>query len=433
MMCNIEEKDYYHGLLRREDLDELFKKGGDYLVRMGETKEGEAKDFIVSISLCSKNKKQLKHFVISRTPHGFSVDNVNFFPDIVQLIEYYSVRKVGLNGILFQTEDTVLKRPICRASWELTHGQVELGEKLGEGHFGSLMKGKLTLNNTQRHIDVAVKTAKKECSENEIAEVLKEARIMRNMIYPHIVRLYGVAVDKEPILIVMELMANGDLKSFMRKKPSNKKQKLCWTAQAAYGLDYLHSRHFIHRDIAARNCLLSKNLTLKIADFGLAREGDVYTVATRRKLPVKWISPEVLENNVFSLKSDVWSFGILVWEIMTNGATPYEGLPNAKVKEMMLQGKHNKFPPDTNSQVVELVQSCWLRDPAYRCTMREAAKFMANLTGIPQPPMSTYASKELISRTSSSRSKSSSCRSRLMSKRNTQCRANSVLSRRKSK
>ncbi|VDM65034.1 unnamed protein product [Strongylus vulgaris] len=286
-------------------MDDLFTKGGDYLVRMGMTKEGEAKSFIVSISLCS-NKKQVKHFVIARTPHGFSVDNVNFFPDIVQLIDYYAARGIGLNG----TKDTLLKRPICRASWELTHDQVQLGDKIGEGHFGSLVKGKLYFN-TRQPINVAVKMAKKECSENEIKEVLKEARIMRNILYPHIVRLYGVAVDKAPILIVMELMTNGDLKSFLRKKTSTPKQKMSWAAHASYGLAYLHSRHFIHRDIAARNCLLAGDLMLKIADFGLTREGDVYLMATRRKLPVKWIPPEVIENNIFSLKSDVWSFGIL--------------------------------------------------------------------------------------------------------------------------
>ncbi|VDK57868.1 unnamed protein product [Cylicostephanus goldi] len=110
----------------------------------------------------------------------------------------------------------------------------------------------------------------------------------------------------------------------------------------------------------------------------------------------------------------------LVWEIMTNGATPYEGLPNAKVKEMMLQGQHNKFPEDTDPQVVGLVHSCWLKDPAFRCTMGEVAKYMANLTGIPQPPMSTYASKELTPK-SPARSRSSS-RSRLISKRTIQSR-----------
>ncbi|KHJ92410.1 protein tyrosine kinase [Oesophagostomum dentatum] len=220
---------------------------------------------------------------------------------------------------------------------------------------------------------------------------------MRGIAHPNIVRLYGVALDKEPFLIVMELMANGDLKTFLRTNRSSPYQKLCWAAHAAYGIAYMHTKYLIHRDIAARNCLLSSSLTLKIADFGLTREGGVYQMIARRKLPVKWIAPEVLENNIFTLKSDVWSFGILVWEIMSDGAVPYEGLPNVKVKEMMLQGKHNKFPPGTNAEVVKLVQTrCWMRDPASRCTMLEVAKIMARVSGVRPPPTRCLFSKELI-------------------------------------
>ncbi|RCN39646.1 hypothetical protein ANCCAN_14428 [Ancylostoma caninum] len=134
---------------------------------------------------------------------------------------------------------------------------------------------------------------------------------MRCIIHPYIVAMHGVAVDKEPVLIVMELMAKGELRKFLQKKTSTPKQKLNWVAEAAYGLAYLHSRNFIHRDIAARNCLLASNNVLKIGDFGLTREGEIYQMATTRKLPIKWIPPEIIVNNTFSFKSDVWSFGIL--------------------------------------------------------------------------------------------------------------------------
>ncbi|EYC10051.1 hypothetical protein Y032_0057g2741 [Ancylostoma ceylanicum] len=197
----IEDKEYYHGMLQREDMRELFTEGGDYLVRMGMTKKGEAKSFIVSLSLSTK-KTQVKHFVISRNQQGFSVDNVNYFPDIVQLIDYYAVRGIGLNG----SNETILKRPISRASWELCHDQVVLGKKIGEGQFGSVVEGKLNLNN-RPPIDVAVKMSKEEHMDFEqVKELLKEARIMRCIIHPNIVIMYGVAVDKEPVLIVMELV-----------------------------------------------------------------------------------------------------------------------------------------------------------------------------------------------------------------------------------
>ncbi|EPB66905.1 SH2 domain protein [Ancylostoma ceylanicum] len=328
-----------------EDMRELFTEGGDYLVRMGMTKKGEAKSFIVSLSLSTK-KTQVKHFVISRNQQGFSVDNVNYFPDIVQLIDYYA------------SNETILKRPISRASWELCHDQVVLGKKIGEGQFGSVVEGKLNLNN-RPPIDVAVKMSKEEHMDFEqVKELLKEARIMRCIIHPNIVIMYGVAVDKEPVLIVMELMKKGELRKFLLKKKSTPKQKLNWIAQAAYGLAYLHSSNFIHRDIAARNCLLTDHNVLKLADFGLTREGDIYHMATTRKLPIKWIPPEVILNNTFSFKSDVWSFGILAWEIMSNGAIPYQGLPNVKVKEMILKGEMNKFPPESNAEGCQSDASC---------------------------------------------------------------------------
>ncbi|KAL6741670.1 hypothetical protein Aduo_014901 [Ancylostoma duodenale] len=349
---------------------ELFTEGGDYLVRMGMSKKGSAKSFIVSLSLSSrKSHNQVKHFVISRKQQGFSVDNVNYFPDIVQLIDYYAVRGIGLNG----SDETILKRPITRASWELSHDQVVLGKKIGEGQFGSVLEGKLKLSN-RPPIDVAVKMSKEEHMDFEqVKELLKEARIMRCIIHPYIVAMHGVAVDKEPVLIVMELMTKGELKKSLQKKTSTPKQKLNWVAEAAYGLAYLHSRNFIHRDIAARNCLLTSN-NLKIGDFGLTREGDIYHMATTRKLPIKWIPPEIIVNNTFSFKSDVWSFGILAWEIMSNGAIPYQGQTNAVVKEMILRGETNKFPADSNSEVAKLVlKKCWLKDPKDRCSMSEVS------------------------------------------------------------
>ncbi|EYC10050.1 hypothetical protein Y032_0057g2741 [Ancylostoma ceylanicum] len=192
-------------------------------------------------------------------------------------------------------------------------------------------------------------------------------------------------------------MKKGELRKFLLKKKSTPKQKLNWIAQAAYGLAYLHSSNFIHRDIAARNCLLTDHNVLKLADFGLTREGDIYHMATTRKLPIKWIPPEVILNNTFSFKSDVWSFGILAWEIMSNGAIPYQGLPNVKVKEMILKGEMNKFPPESNAEVQNLVlMKCWLKDPGSRCSMKEAAKVMHRVSGLPMPPASTCRSRESL-------------------------------------
>ncbi|VDK21186.1 unnamed protein product [Anisakis simplex] len=173
-------------------------------------------------------------------------------------------------------------------------------------------------------------------TKDKVKDMMKEARLMRHYDHPNIVKMYGVAVEQEPLMIVMEFITGGALDEFLRKKGNDVKyhEKLAsMCSGASWGIEYLHYMQCIHRDIAARNCLYTTDKTVKISDFGLSRKGNTYQLTSAKKLPIRWLSPETLSSGLYTQKSDVYSFGIMVWEIFTNGKEPYEDMANIEVQE----------------------------------------------------------------------------------------------------
>lgn len=161
----------------------------------------------------------------------------------------------------------------------------------------------------------------------------------------HVVRLLGVVSRGQPTLVVMELMTNGDLKSYLRShrpdggdnfslQPPTLKRILQMAVEIADGMAYLSAKKFVHRDLAARNCMVAEDLTVKIGDFGMTRdiyETDYYRKGTKGLLPVRWMAPESLKDGVFTSFSDVWSYGVVLWEMVTLASQPYQGLSNDQV------------------------------------------------------------------------------------------------------
>uniref|UniRef100_A0A672IZX1 receptor protein-tyrosine kinase n=1 Tax=Salarias fasciatus TaxID=181472 RepID=A0A672IZX1_SALFA len=272
--------------------------------------------------------------------------------------------------------------------------KLTLGKTLGEGEFGSVMEGLLTQEESV--LKVAVKTMKIAiCTRSEMEDFLREAACMKEFDHPNVMRLLGVClqtVESEGYpspVVILPYMKHGDLHSYLLYSrlgdcpvylPSQMLVK--FMTDIARGMEYLSSKNFIHRDLAARNCMLNENMNVCVADFGLSKKiynGDYYRQGRISKMPVKWIAIESLADRVYTTKSDVWSFGVTMWEIATRGQTPYPGVENSEIYDYLRQGNRLKQPPDCLDSIYALMFSCWLLSPkdrppfeSLRCELEKA-------------------------------------------------------------
>ncbi|CAL1264549.1 unnamed protein product [Larinioides sclopetarius] len=255
----------------------------------------------------------------------------------------------------------VLRRPIPREKWELNNEDVDLIEKIGSGNFGDVYRAQLA-NYPE---EVAVKTCHVNLPEVQKRKFLQEGRILMDYNHPNIVKFIGICVQKLPYMIVMELVQGGSLLNYLQKygETLTQDQLLSFCIDAASGMEYLESKNCIHRDLAARNCLVGENNIVKLSDFGMSRETLEY-VATdgMKQIPIKWTAPEALNYGTYTSLSDVWSFGILMWEVYSLGSIPYFGLSNNKATEAVERGYRLHAPDNTPSAVYDLMMKCWEYD-----------------------------------------------------------------------
>lgn len=228
--------------------------------------------------------------VIQQKGDQVSIDN-HKFKSIEDLIYNYQIDNG--NGAQNEKKISFLKQPIVRQDWELSRDQIKLGQKIGQGNFGDVFEGTMDSNGSK--ITVAVKIDKSVVYDKEMVKNLcKEARIMRKFEHKNIVKFHGITVDVQPLMLVMELVDGGSLDQFLRKNAGQMyhpdRIKMC--CDAARGLEYLHRNGFIHRDVAARNCLITLGRRVKLSDFGLSKEmpvmGSIYMTKASQKLPTRW-------------------------------------------------------------------------------------------------------------------------------------------------
>ncbi|XP_072049006.1 tyrosine kinase receptor Cad96Ca-like [Amphiura filiformis] len=288
------------------------------------------------------------------------------------------------------------------ASLAFPRSKLEIMRELGHGAFGKVLlakaKGIMGING---ETDVAVKTLKEDASSSDREELLQEVDLMKILEpHPNVVRLLGYCTEKDPIYVIVEYMGNGDLKTFLRQSRSTKKdniydnlhsisaslslmQLITFARQTATGMEYLSSQKCIHRDLAARNVLVNDELVCKVSDFGLARDVINVRVYQRQReelrLPIRWMALESLVESAFTTESDVWSFGILLWEIITLGARPYPGTDTKDVVSGLKLGMRMPCPTHCPLEIYTIMESCWKADPSERPSFTSIVNMLHDL------------------------------------------------------
>ncbi|KAM6469225.1 ephrin type-A receptor 1 isoform 3-T3 [Liasis olivaceus] len=267
-------------------------------------------------------------------------------------------------------------RCVLEFTKELDPSIVSIETVIGEGEFGEVYCGALHFPGKER-IVVAIKTLKSTYSDSTWWNFLREATIMGQFNHHNIVRLEGVVTKRKPMMIITEYMENGALDTFLRENMDkfNSVQLVTMLQGIASGMTYLSDRNYVHRDLAARNILVSNTLQCKVSDFGLSRilENDVEgTYETKGgKIPIRWTAPEAIANRIFTSASDVWSFGIVMWEVFSYGDKPYGDMSNQEVMKSIEDGYRLPPPVDCPSILYDLMKVCWSYDRTRRPRFRE--------------------------------------------------------------
>lgn len=371
-------QDWWFSCERREAELLLLLPGnrqGTFLVRQAH--DGSALVMSVRFDDPATGDPSVKHYKMKEMDNGgFFISPRTTFSSLVELVEHYTKSRDGLCTNL--TEACPRIKPVTQfRDLEIDRSAIVLEKKLGEGHFGSVWKGKL-----RNAADIAVKTLKPGTMSPDA--FLEEARMMHRLQHKNLVQLLAVCSQQEPIYIVTELMVNGSLLDYIRKDEGRLVKFpviIKMADQIADGMAYLERKEFIHRDLRAANVLVGEHRDVKVADFGLARVLDegLYSASEHAQFPIKWTAPEAVSKRKFSTKSDVWSFGVLLYELITHGRVPYPGIDNAEVLSRLETGY--RMPKPTSGRVTcpdglyEIMLKCWHRDPQMRPTFEYLQAF----------------------------------------------------------
>uniref|UniRef100_I3JID5 Focal adhesion kinase 1 n=1 Tax=Oreochromis niloticus TaxID=8128 RepID=I3JID5_ORENI len=296
---------------------------------------------------------------------------VDLFSALFLILTFLCSAETDDYAEIIDEEDTYTM-PSTR-DYEIQRDRIELGRCIGEGQFGDVHQG-IYISPENPALSVAVKTCKNSTSDSVREKFLQEALTMRQFDHPHIVKLMGV-ITENPVWIIMELCTFGELRSFLqvRKYSLDLATLILYSYQLSTALAYLESKRFVHRDIAARNVLVSTVDCVKLGDFGLSRymEDSSYYKASKGKLPIKWMAPESINFRRFTTASDVWMFGVCMWEILMYGIKPFQGVKNNDVIGRIENGERLAMPPQCPPTLYSLMTKCWSYDPSKRPRFNE--------------------------------------------------------------
>ncbi|XP_055987235.1 cytoplasmic tyrosine-protein kinase BMX [Sorex fumeus] len=380
---NLNDYDWFAGNMSRSQSEQLLRqkgKEGAFMVR------NSSQVGMYTVSLFSKavNDKTgtVKHYHVHTNAENKLYLAENYcFDSIPELIHYHQHNSAGMITRLRHPVSTTTNKVPSFASlgndiWELKREEITVLKQLGSGQFGVVHLAKW-----KGQYDVAVKMIKEGSMSED--EFFQEAQTMMKLSHPKLVKFYGVCSKRYPIYIVTEYITNGCLLDYL--KNHGKGLEPCQLLEMCYdvceGMAFLESHQFIHRDLAARNCLVDSDLTVKVSDFGMTRYvlDDQYVSSVGTKFPVKWSAPEVFHYFKYSSKSDVWAFGILMWEVFTLGKQPYDLYDNSQVVVKVTQGHRLYRPQLASDTIYQIMYSCWHEHPEKRPTFQQLLSSIENL------------------------------------------------------
>ncbi|CAH1103384.1 unnamed protein product [Psylliodes chrysocephalus] len=365
---------WFHGKISRDEAENLLRPRSDglFLIR-------ESTNFPGDYTLCVCFQSKVEHYRVKSNSGRLTIDDEEFFDNLEDLIEHYKNDADGLCTKLVKTlpkENEALYSNTNKTTTVVKEGddlfvipeqELTICESIGKGEFCEVMLGKWKNNK------VAVKVLK-DSSE-------AEAILMKSLHHENLVNLLGIVRKKDQIYLVTEYMSKGSLVDYLRSRGRQhvtKKDQINFAFDTSSGMEYLEKMHVVHRDLAARNVLIAENGRAKVSDFGLARN-EKNATSESAKLPIKWTAPEALKQNKFSNKSDMWSFGILLWEIYSFGRVPYPRIPLADVVKHVEKGYKMEAPEGCPSEVYEIMRQAWDLNPEKRPNFHEVKAKLGHL------------------------------------------------------
>ncbi|XP_039241178.1 tyrosine-protein kinase ITK/TSK isoform X2 [Pipra filicauda] len=363
---NLQMYEWYNKNISRSKAEALLRdegREGAFMVR-DSRQPGMYTVSVFTKALSTDNNPVIKHYHINETtdfPKRYYLAEKHVFDCIPDLINYHQHNAGGLvTRLRYAVSSWRKKAPITAG---LSYGKLVINaseltrvQEIGSGQFGVVYLGYL-LDKTK----VAIKTIREGAMSEE--DFIEEAKVLMKLSHPKLVQLYGVCFENTPICLVFEFMENGCLSDYLRSQRGtfSKETLLGMCQDVCEGMTYLEQNSVIHRDLAARNCLVGESQVVKVSDFGMSRIvlDDQYTSSSGTKFPVKWSAPEVFSYSNYSTKSDVWSFGVLMWEVFSEGKIPYENRTNAEVVEEINAGFRLYKPKLASKAIYDVMSHCW--------------------------------------------------------------------------